>query len=328
MLKLGMRKYETNVKSDSVFVWETKKGLEDGILLVVPLDVQEYSDQAHRTYRREPEWLFGNGIATRSAAITCMFKCIETLHAMKQLHNKCIGIFAYTDEGKGMRYSGTDLKNISGISRKVFVLQPGNEGGKVMVQRRGLRKFSIIVERNPIRVGSKKAKYDAYEWFADRINTIEKLASEYDRLDVSVSNINLSSYSMMRPHQLEAIVYMSYLNNNNANLIEKKLKSMFAVSSRVFKTAISNVEVRPPMLKSPIQKETLTELERICLCYGIPFATDSSLLPSAAGDVAEGVPVICGMTPSGKNLYTPDECISRAELLQKILLLSFYLSDQ
>ncbi len=328
MLRLGMRRCDSDVKSNSAFVWETKKGLADGILLVVPLDVQEYTNQAHRTFRREPEWLFGNGIATRSAAITCMFKCLETLQAMKQLQNKNIGIFAYTDEGKGMRYSGMDLKNISRLSRKVFVLQPGNEGGKVMVQRRGLRKFSIIVERNPIRVGSKKAKYDAYEWFVERMNTVEEHANEYDRLDVSVHNISFSSYSMMRPHQIESIVYMSYLNKNNADQIEKRLKSLFASSSRVFKTAISNVEVRPPMLKCQFQKETLAELEKICQSYGIPFSTDSSLLPSAAGDVAEDVPVICGMSPSGKNLYTPDECINRAELLQKILLLSLYISDQ
>jgi hypothetical protein len=73
--------------------------------------------------------------------------------------------------------------------------------------------------------------------------------------------------------------------------------------------------------KGNVQLETL---QNIAKQWDIPFEPESSLWPSAGGLVKQGVPVICGMGPCVRNLYTSRECIERVSLIQRTLLLSQY----
>jgi D-alanine-D-alanine ligase len=52
---------------------------------------------------------------------------------------------------------------------------------------------------------------------------------------------------------------------------------------------------------------------------------ESSLLPSAAGEIAGEVPVICGLGPACRDLYTPQEAIHRVGLLQRSLMLALFI---
>ena len=58
----------------------------------------------------------------------------------------------------------------------------------------------------------------------------------------------------------------------------------------------------------------------------IPFDTESSVWPSAAGFVPEGTPVLCGMGPMASEPYTPNEGVERISLLQRTLLLASFLA--
>ena len=82
---------------------------------------------------------------------------------------------------------------------------------------------------------------------------------------------------------------------------------------------------RPPMKVKKKDNLQIDALSDIAKQWDIPFETVSSLWPSVAGLVKQGTPVICGMGPCAKDLYTSRECIERVSLIQRTLLLSQYL---
>ncbi len=325
MLKLGLVRTDTSGESGSYALWESKAGYQGGTLIVVPIDTHTANTNMHRTFRRDSEWLYGDGIAESSAGITCLTKTLDALKYIRKLSTLKLGIFAYSDEGQGMRYSGKALVKISAKASEVLVLQPGGSGGKVVLQRRGMKKFKLLVERDTDRVGSKSGTKDAYQWFSERFEKLQDFVQPIRRVDLSVKDIHMSSYTMMRPHQMEAILYLSYLDQAKANEMEDEIKKAFKTTSRSFHCTIAKLEERPPMMKRGSQKALVDKMEELAKEWNLPFDTDSSLIPTAAGDIPGQIPVVCGLSPSSKGLYTPLECINRRELVEKTLLLCQYL---
>jgi D-alanine-D-alanine ligase len=64
------------------------------------------------------------------------------------------------------------------------------------------------------------------------------------------------------------------------------------------------------------------ELDRVAANWEFEITADTSALPSAAGLVPAGVPVVCGLGPAAQDLNTPQERISRISLVQRTLLLA------
>ena len=90
------------------------------------------------------------------------------------------------------------------------------------------------------------------------------------------------------------------------------------------RSTIEILEDRPPF---PNGKENpvASQLASICEEWKMPFGTDTSRLPSAAGLVQDLAQVLCGLAPAGKDIFTPKEAIHRGELLQRTLALTLFL---
>ena len=84
---------------------------------------------------------------------------------------------------------------------------------------------------------------------------------------------------------------------------------------------------RPPLNRSSSADRLVEQLKRISEDWKLPFGVESSLLPSAAGEIPPEIPVICGFGPASRDMFTPHECIHRGELLQRILLLTQFLLE-
>ncbi|VEN73805.1 hypothetical protein EPICR_20275 [Candidatus Desulfarcum epimagneticum] len=59
--------------------------------------------------------------------------------------------------------------------------------------------------------------------------------------------------------------------------------------------------------------------------WDIPLKKTSSLWPSVGGVVYGKVPVVCGIGPTARDLYTPQESVNRTSLIQRTLLLAEFL---
>lgn len=328
----GLKEVKEFTSKRSAWTWETEAGFEGGTLLVASIDVPRDGGGGYPIpFRRDPEWLYGEGIASSRAGITCIMQGLATLQALEKLHDKKLGLFIYGDEGRGMRYSSQYLHNAASRAKKVIVLQPGFRSGRIVDQRRGSRKFSILVEGAFQRIGSHGSHIDLMSWFLERADKIGSLSQPDEKLTVAVQEVHSERYSVLLPHRIRATVYVTFLDSAMADEAEKQIDQLFAPAGEEQEETtvyIERLEERPPLNRSEAAEETIAQLQKISEDWSLPFGVEASLLPSAAGEVPAGIPVICGFGPASRDMFTPHECIHRGELLQRALLLTLCLLEE
>ncbi|OEF96675.1 ATP-grasp domain-containing protein [Desulfuribacillus alkaliarsenatis] len=322
--KIGLHLSDELSNRRSVWTWETEEQKKEGTLLVFPIDIPIERRVYPVPFRKDPEWLHGEGIASSRAGIITVLYALSALKIIKKLKGKKIGVLAYSDEGRGMRYSNTYLQMAASNYEQVLVMNPGIYQGKVVDQRRGSRKYKVVIDGSSMRVGS-KVKKDVMSWFMERYDQISQLNRPEDKLSVAVLDIHSDRYSILLSHRLQANIYVNYLNSKHADLVEKRLKEIFVVQDKEIHSNLEKLEERAPLIRNRSTKKLIEQLKSISEEWQLPFGVDSSLLPSAAGVVPTKTPVLCGLAPASKDIYTPDEAIHRGELLQRLLLLTLYL---
>ena len=327
LLKLGLVESQEFTNSRSAWTYETKSGFKDGLLFVVPVDIPGKREGYPIPFRTEEEWLFGEGIASSRSGIVTILGVLNALKETKNLTTKKIGVFFYTDEGRGMRYSHNILKAAAKEAKEVFVLQPGFLSGKIVDQRRGSTKYSLIIEGDPQRIGNTNNQADVLSYFLDKAEKIKKLSCPDKKLTVAIQDLNSERYSVLLPHRVNATLYITYLDKEQALEAEEKLRKILASKTKGVKTYLQKLEERPPLLKKR-NNLSLKKLAATASDWNIPFGTETSLLPSAAGEIDKKINVLCGFSPASNGLYTPNESIRRKELVEKILLLALYITNK
>lgn len=329
--KLGFKPMEAFTNNRSAWTWETKAGFKEGTLFVVPIDVPGEKGGYPIPFRREPEWLYGEGIASSRAGLVTALQVFEALRSVKRLKSAKIGIFVYSDEGRGMRYSGPFLRQAAAQAKQVLVLQPGYPGGKIVNQRRGSRKFNIVVEGDPLRIGFQTEsgkKTDVLSWFIKQVEKIVALNHTEQKLSVAVQDVETERFSMLLSHRVRATVYVTYLDGDMADEAAQQIKKIFTSNRKGLQSHVEKLEERPSLLRRQKDKQLISKFKNLSENWKLPFGVISSLLPSAAGEVPEHIPVICGLAPAGREIYTPHEAVHRGELLQKALLLTLFLLEE
>lgn len=324
--KLGLSPVEQLTNNRSAWTWQTKTGYENGTLLVFPIDIPRDGGGYPVPFRRDPEWFHGEGIASSRAGIVTLLNALDALRSVRKLHSNKLGVFFYADEGRGMRYSSQLLRQAAEQVNQVIVLQPGYLGGKIVDQRRGARKLSIVVEGGSLRVGSNN-QIDVLTWFLEKADKIRKLNKSDQKLSVAVQDLHSERYSLLLPHRLRSTVYITYLKSELADIAENSIRELF-VDAKGIRVYIEKLEDRPPLIKSRHTTQSINKLKEISELWKLPFGVEASLLPSAAGVISNSIPVICGFSPASQEMFTPHEAVHRGELLQRTLLLSLFLLNQ
>lgn len=324
LTKLGLVPVPDLTNQRSAWTWQTPAGLASGTLIVLTLDSPLELGRYPIPFRREPEWLHGEAIAASRAGIACTLAAFSALRSVRKLKSSHIGVFAYTDEGHGMRYSGELFRRASEKAAQVLVMRPGGREGKVITQRRGFRKYSLAIEGNPVRIGSHKGGTDVLNWFLAKAANISALSRPTKRLTVSVQDVSTERYGMLMPHRVRATVGMAYLDPHTADTADLELRELAKPDSKRLQVRIEVIENRLAFRRS-VGNPVVTRLGSISEEWKLPFGTDSSLVTSAAGLVPDEVPVVCGLAPPSRDISTPDETVHRGELLQRTLLLALFL---
>jgi D-alanine-D-alanine ligase len=79
------------------------------------------------------------------------------------------------------------------------------------------------------------------------------------------------------------------------------------------------------MREREVNLQLINTIQDIAEQWGIPLNTESSLWPSPAGMVPDPVPVVCGLGPVAKDLYTSREAVSRISIVQRTLMMAQFL---
>jgi D-alanine-D-alanine ligase len=321
---LGLQPVEAFSDGRVVWTWETPRGFANGTLMLVNLDVPVDPDVPAQAFRRDPEWLYGEGIATSRAPLVMLEFALRALKHQRRLKNLPLGVLYYQDEGRDCRYSSDTIRDAAAKARNVLVLRPGNPGDFIITQRRGQRKYRLVVEGTALRLGQASKKPEALLWMASKLGELGALTSRKDRVAVSAIDVRTRGYPLLLPHQVSVSLLLTFPDAKVADGIEAKMREILGKAP--VKWSLERMADRPPMRDRKINARVVNALRAIAEEWEIPLNTESSVWPSAAGLVADTSSVVCGLGPVGHHLHTPQEAVQRISLMQRTLLLAQFLA--
>lgn len=321
--QLGMVNVEDLSTEHSVGTWETAAGIEGGTLLILHLDVPRPESAVPEAYRRDPEWLYGEGVGVSRAPIVMLEFALQALRSQKLLRKIPLAVLHYSDEGRDAVYSSKVIHEAAMRVKRVLVLRPGNEGERFIRQRRGQRKYKLIVEGRPRRPAHATRGTNTLLWFADRIGKIAGLSSRREKIAVAATNVRTSGSPMLLPHRLTSDLLLSYLDSRRADDVESAMREILGKNTLKWKLEL--VSDRPAMKDRVANQRVAKAILSTAADWEIELRADSSVWPSVGGLVTGKTGVVCGMGPVARNLYTPQEAVHRMSLIQRTLLLVQFL---
>jgi D-alanine-D-alanine ligase len=324
--ELGLAPVVDVAHNRTSWTWQTPAGLKDGTLFVGHLDIPLGLDIPVQEFRRTPEWLHGEGIGLSRAPLVMLEFILKALRSLKQLDAMPIGVLYYADEGRENVESAAAITTAATEAKRVFVLRPANPQNKVVTQRRGWRKYRLVVEDTPTQLGKARRKPNVLNWTCSRIEDISQLSSRQERIAIAVSDIRPTAFPMLLPHRVEVTITLSYGDESVADASEEAIRGILA--SGGFKHQLEVISDRPALKSRASNKRLSAELSEIAANWEIPFGQESALWPSVAGLVPASSAVVCGIGPVARDLYTPNEAVERISLLQRTLLLAEFLAKQ
>jgi D-alanine-D-alanine ligase len=324
--EMAMTPVDRFTDDKSVWTWETRPGMKNGILVIGHLDVPMELSTPSQAYRRDPEWLYGEGVGSSRAPLVSLQFALRALRNIRRLRNIPLAVLFYADEGRDCRYSQKLIAEAASTAKYVLVLRPGNPDNKFINQRRGWRKYKLVVSGPPRRLGKVYKRRGLLRWLNSCMDEMVKLTSRQDRVAVACSEYKTESYPRFLPHRIISTLLVSYLDTRKADLIEKQIQEI--LKNQEYQWSLKLISDRPPMKRTNKKSKLLKLFKEVALEWEMPLEFESSLYPSAAGLVPSNIPTLCGVGPIARDLDTPQEAVLRIGLMQRTLLLAQFLAKQ
>lgn len=321
---LGMKPAKEFTDGRVAWTWETAKGLEGGTLFVGHLDVPTDAGSPTQMFRREPEWLYGDGIGASRAPLVMLEFALRALRSIRQLRRSPVGVLYYTDEGRDTRYSAETIRAAASEAKRVLVLRPGNIGESVITQRRGQRNYRFRVMGEPLRPGKLTSKPETLRWAWNRLEEFSQLTSREKRISVSTVEVKTETLPMRTPHRVTATVLVTYPDLNVVDQLEERMRALLGKKGPRWE--LDQISDRPPMRERRSTLLLTKKLAEVAEAWEIPFKRESSVWPSVAGLVPAKTACLCGVGPVARDLGTPQEAVQRISLVQRTLLLAEFLA--
>lgn len=321
--ELALRAVPELTIEDTVYTWETEVGMEGGTLLVAHLDVPLDRDMTTQLFRRDAGWLYGEGTGCSRAPVVVTEYALRALRHARLLRKRKIGTLFYLDEGQGCSRSRDTIRAAMARAKQTLVLVPSNAGNAVAGQRRGERKYRLVLTGRSIRSGKSPKQDDPLLWLSKRIVELSSLGSREQRLSVSVTSIHTEAFPMSTPHRLRTDILVTFGDADTVDKAEQRIRNILDTGGQHYELEL--VSDRPPMLKSRQNQRLAKSLTRLAEEWDMPLRVESSTWPSVAGLAPESSAVLCGLGPVARNLYTPQEAVERISLIQRTLLLAQFL---
>jgi D-alanine-D-alanine ligase len=324
--ELGMHPARALTDERSAWTWETHKGFDDGTLLITHLDVPVGQAQTSAQFRRESEWLFGEGIGSSRAPLVMLEYSLRALRSMRRLKSMPLGVLLYTDEGRDARYSAGTIAAAAARASRVLVLRPGNLGDSMILQRRGQRRYRLRAEGEPRRPGQAGRKPEVLRWMWNHLEAFSQLSDQKKRTSVSTIDLDVGALPMLLPHRVSARLLVTYPDRALADEIEKQMRVMLCKDG--IRWDLEMISDRPPMKERRGGQRLLRSIKSVADRWEIPLKRESSVWPSVAGLVPARTACLCGVGPVARDLGTAQEAVQRISLIQRTLLLAEFLLDQ
>jgi len=323
---LNLKKVPELTDRRSVWTWETNKGLRSGTLLIGHIDVPLEPNHPTQIFSREPEWLYGEGIGISRAPLVMTLYALKALRYHRMLHKQPIGILYYMDEGRDCRYSGEIIQKAARSASRVLVMRPGGCMNQIYVQQRGQRKY-ILTIKGKLRVpGEPFPNSDTLIWTVHRLHELTDALCRGEGITVDFVGMETEGFPMRSPHKIHMTILIGYLDSQRADETVERIREILNGSR--FKIRLELISDRFPMKKRPANRQLALSLEKLSSDWDIPLQIDNSVWPCAGGLVPKGIPVVGGVGPIARDIYTPHEAVNRISLIQRTLLLAQFLISE
>jgi len=323
---LGMKVVPELTDSDeSVMTWETAKGLDDGILFVANLDVPVDVEFPPQSFRRDPEWLYGEGVGSSRSSLVMLEYALRALRSMRRLRQLPLGVMCYSDEGLDGRYSADEIRAAASRAKEVIVLRPGLAPDTVVTSRRGQRSFRLQVEGEPIRLGRFVRKPDPLQWTWAKLAAIAALTTQKQRLSVTTVDLKTEHLPMRRPHRVTATLVANYPDTKTGDSLAQQMREILGKGGPRWEL-VPQAD-RPPFVERR-GNGLFKEFASVASKWDIVLDRETSAWPSVAGLVPTEKACLCGIGPVAHDLRTPKEAVQRISLIQRTLLLAVFLANR
>ncbi len=321
--ELDMREAPDLSDSDVVETWQTRAGLDGGILLIGNLDVPVEHQFPPQPFHREPEWLYGEGIGSSRAPLVMIEYALRALRSLRRLRHLPLGVLYYADEGEDARYSAHEIRAAAARAKEVLILRPGLVPDKVVSERRGQQTFQLSVETDPMELGRSVRKADALRWTWRKLEETAGLSSQADRIAVATLDLRAERHPMHTPHRVTAQIAATYPTAAVGETLARKVRGILGKGGPRWELVEGTV--RPPFVDRPAARALVDELAEVARRWDISLERGASRWPSVAGLVPPEKACVCGIGPVARDLRTPREAVKRITLVQRSLLLAEYL---
>ena len=320
---IGMRVVPEFTDEPESYMWETARGFDGGVLLLAHLDVPTTDSALRQGFRRDPEWLYGEGVGRSRGSLVMLEYALRALRNVRTLRRVPLGVLLYTDEGRDATQSQALIRRAAARADQVLVCRPGTVGNGIVTERRGSRRYELTVDGQSLSPGQVGRRRTVVNWTADKLVAFSKLNAPNKRLSIAALDVRTERHAMFVPHRVEASLMMSYLDPAQADEAEASMRSI--LGRRGPKWNLIPLTDRPPMIDRAANHDAVAALEAAAAKWDIPIEHESSGWSSVAGLVPDPTAAVCGIGPIVKDAGTPDEAVQRISLVQRTLLLAEYL---
>ena len=307
-----------------VWAWETTKGFKNGTLILCHIDVPFNSAMGGEHFHRDPEWLYGEGIGASRGPLVQLEFALRALQKARKLMSIPLGVMVYADEGRDCEESAEFISQAAAMAGKVIVLRPGNADDSLVMGRRGQRRYQAFFQGKPRKLGQAAKQPGVMVRALQALTEVSAIGNRKERIAVATVDIKPESYPRLLPHRVVATLQASFPNTRAADNLEQQISDILANSN----AELALLSDRPSMPSRRINNELYKQLTEVANKWEILLNKETSLWPSVAGLVPPQVPVVCGVGPYAKALYTGQEAVSRISLVQRTLLLAEFLLEQ
>jgi D-alanine-D-alanine ligase len=307
----------------AVRTWATQAGLDGGTLFVGHLDVPGEDAVPSQMYRREPEWLYGDGVGSSRGPLVMLEFALRAVRSIRRLRTQKLGVLLHCDEGRDARYSAEIVKAAAARAARVVVLRPGGANNSIITQRRGQRRYRLRVVGDPRRPGRASKQPEPLRWTWNQLELLSSLSSRAERVSVSALELKSESLPMLLPHRIMATILATFPDTKTGGKLEERMRA--SINRRGAKWELERISDRPSMVARKSSGQLVRLLEESASKWEMPLKVDSSVWPSVAGLVPDGTPCICGVGPVARELGTPQEAVNRTSLVQRTLLLARFI---
>ena len=323
---LGLKPVEEFTDEPETYMWESSMGFENGTLFIAHIDVPVVVDMARHSFRRDPEWLFGDGVGRSRAPLVMIEYALRSLRSIRRLRKLPVGVLLYTDEGRDAAESGAIIRRAAARAKRVFVCRPGTVGDGIITQRRGHRQYDLVIEGEALRPGQVDRKIPVIRWAWGKLERIASLSVQKKRLSVATLDMKTERHPMFVPHRVHVTLVMTYFDPADADRTENAIRSILGKGGP--KWYLNLLSDRPPMKDRVVNQRLAKALETIAGRWDIPLKRETSAWPSIAGLIPARTACVCGIGPVCRDRGTPNESVQRISLVQRTLLLSQFLAGQ